>query len=63
MGEGEKQIEVELDVKWMGRGKQEAQSRKGEENCTSLGGQNIQQGTYSRVVFGMYLPLQRGEGG
>jgi hypothetical protein len=53
MGEGEKQIEVEIDVEWMGRGKQEAQSRKVEESCTSLGGQNIQQGTNCRAVFGM----------
>jgi hypothetical protein len=53
MGEGEKQIKVEIDVKWMGKGKQEAQSRKGEESCMSLGAQNIQQGTYRRAVFRM----------
>jgi hypothetical protein len=53
MGEGEKQIEVEKVVNQIGRGKKEAQSRKGEESCMSLEGQNIQQGTYRRAAFGM----------
>jgi hypothetical protein len=51
---------VEIDVNWMGKGKQEAQSRKSEES--RIGGQNIQQGTYHRAVFGMYPPLQLREG-